>query len=122
MSLQGKQVLKPLSMPKFNPVWKDVEGDWCKNESLASVPFSPLEARIAKEKPGLSQGLEKLRSLLGEEGFKKHTERQHASGGCRRLPAALPFGEGMHPQPEGSLWRLQGPYCGVRHRGQIKQG
>ena len=71
MSLQGKQVLKPLSMPKFNPVWKDVEGDWCKNESLASVPFSPLETRIAKEKPGLSDGMEKLRSLLGEEGFKK---------------------------------------------------
>jgi hypothetical protein len=75
--IKGNQALRPLSMPRFNPVWKDVEGDWCKNESLASVPFSPLESRIAKEKPGLSQGLEKLRSLLGEDNFRKFISPLH---------------------------------------------
>ena len=77
MGLKDKQILKPLAMPKFNPVWKDVEGDWCRNESLASVPFSPLESRMAKEKPGLSDGLEKLRSMLGEENFRKFISPLH---------------------------------------------
>ena len=71
MRQKEMQGLKPLAMPKFHPVWKEVEGDWCRNESLASVPFSPLESRIAKEKPGLVKGLGKLRSLLGEESFRK---------------------------------------------------
>ncbi len=77
MNLRDKEGLKPLTMPKFHPVWKDVEGDWCRNEALSSVPFSPLESRIAREKPGLTAGLARLRSLLGDEKFGKFISPLH---------------------------------------------
>ena len=69
--------LKPISMPKFKPVWKNVEGDWCKNEALSTVKMKPLEERIAESRPSLSTGLGKLRSLLGEEKYQKLVEPIH---------------------------------------------
>ena len=71
MEAKKNRGFQPLAMPKFHPVWRDVEGDWCKNEALSSTPFSPLENRIKEEKPGLSEGMSKLRALLGEEKFSK---------------------------------------------------
>lgn len=37
-----------------------------------SVPFSPLEERIAKEAPHLSEALEKLRTAMGVNDFDKY--------------------------------------------------
>ena len=77
MDAKKDRGLQPLAMPKFHPVWSEVEGDWCKNEALSSAPFSPLESRIKEEKPGLSEGISKLRALLGEEKFNKFISPLH---------------------------------------------
>ena len=69
--------LQPLTMPKFNPVWKEVEGDWCDNEFLSAVPITPLEERMAEKKSPLLEGLRKLRSLLGDSVFDKHISPLH---------------------------------------------
>ena len=69
--------LTPISMPEFKPIWQDVEGDWCKNETLFSVEMSPLERRIAEERPSLSASLGKLRSLLGDKKYQSLIDPIH---------------------------------------------
>lgn len=47
------------------------------NTKVVTVQFTPLESRMAKEKPELMPGLQKLHELLGEESFKKHISNIH---------------------------------------------
>ena len=63
-SLQGKG-LTALRMPAVSPALSDVEGDWCQNPHLRVEERTPLDARIAAERPALSSGLKKLREALG---------------------------------------------------------
>lgn len=44
---------------------------------VVTVPFTPLEERMAKEKPQLMPGLEKLKAALGEELFHRHISNVH---------------------------------------------
>lgn len=44
---------------------------------VVTIPFTPLEERMSKEKPYLMDGLGKLRDLLGPEKFKKHISSIH---------------------------------------------
>jgi hypothetical protein len=48
-----------------------------KETKVVTIPFTPLEERMAKEKPELMEGLMKLRELLGVEKFKKHISTIH---------------------------------------------
>ena len=42
-----------------------------RDAKVVTVPFSPLELRMSKEKPYLMEGLAKLREKLGEDDFKR---------------------------------------------------
>ena len=44
---------------------------------VVTVPFTPLEERMAKEKPQLMEGLLKLHELLGDEKFKRYISNVH---------------------------------------------
>lgn len=44
---------------------------------VVTVPFSPLEKRMAKEKPQLMPGLKKLREELGDAEFERLITRIH---------------------------------------------
>lgn len=48
-----------------------------KDTRVVTIPFTPLEERMAKEKPYLMEGLYKLRELLGPELFKRHISSIH---------------------------------------------
>ncbi len=45
---------------------------WAENQCLHAEILTPLEQRLATEKPQLLSGLEKLKSLLGREKFEQH--------------------------------------------------
>lgn len=45
--------------------------------TVVEIPFSPLEQRMAKEKPYLMEGLHQLHKDLGEETFKRLISRIH---------------------------------------------
>ena len=40
-----------------------------KDARVVTVPFTPLEQRMAKEKPYLMEGLAKLKEILGRRQF-----------------------------------------------------
>lgn len=42
-----------------------------RDAKVVTIPFSPLEIRMSKEKPYLMDGLAKLREKLGDEDFKR---------------------------------------------------
>lgn len=44
---------------------------------VVTVPFTPLEQRMAKEKPHLMEGLKTLRAELGDDGFKRLISKVH---------------------------------------------
>ena len=44
---------------------------------VVTIPFTPLEERMSKEKPYLMEGLAKLRDLLGPDKFKKYISSVH---------------------------------------------
>lgn len=44
---------------------------------VVTVPFTPLVARLAEEKPQLLPGLERLQSGLGEKKFQKYINTIH---------------------------------------------
>lgn len=48
-----------------------------KDPKVVTVPFSPLEERMAKEKPYLMDGLRMLHETLGEADFKRLISRVH---------------------------------------------
>ena len=72
-SLQGKG-LTALRMPAVSPALSDVEGDWCQNPHLRVEERTPLDARIAAERPALSSGLKKLREALGEATYTQYID------------------------------------------------
>lgn len=69
-----KRLLKVVKMPKVAPLLDDAEGDWCKNPSLYTEEFAPLETRVERKHPALAQGLVKLKQLLGEENYTRYIE------------------------------------------------
>lgn len=48
-----------------------------KDTKVITIPFTPLEERMAVEKPELMDGLLKLRELLGAEKFEKYISTIH---------------------------------------------
>lgn len=48
-----------------------------KDTRVVTIPFTPLEQRMAKEKPYLMEGLKKLRDILGEQKFKRYISTVH---------------------------------------------
>ena len=44
---------------------------------VVTIPFTPLEERMSKEKPYLMEGLALLKDLLGPEKFKKYISSVH---------------------------------------------
>ena len=46
-----------------------------RDAKVVTVPFSPLELRMSKEKPYLMEGLAKLREKLGEDDFKRQIQK-----------------------------------------------
>ena len=44
---------------------------------VVTIPFTPLEERMSKEKPYLMEGLAKLHDLLGPDKFKKYISSVH---------------------------------------------
>ena len=52
-----------------SPALGGVEGDWCPNPHLSVVEKTPLEARIAADRPALVEGLKKLRQAIGETKY-----------------------------------------------------
>lgn len=44
---------------------------------VVTVPFSPLEKRMAVEKPQLMPGIKKLREILGDKEFERLITRIH---------------------------------------------
>lgn len=48
-----------------------------RDAKVVTVPFSPLELRMSKEKPYLMEGLAKLRKKLGENDFKRLISKVH---------------------------------------------
>ena len=48
-----------------------------KDARVVTVPFTPLEQRMAKEKPYLMEGLAKLKESLGEDSFKRLISNVH---------------------------------------------
>jgi len=48
-----------------------------KDARVVTVPFTPLEQRMAKEKPYLMEGLAKLKEILGEDSFKRLISNVH---------------------------------------------
>ena len=67
------KILKPVKMPAAaSPASRDVEEEWCADPHLSTVEMTPLEARLAAKSPELTEGLVKLRSLIGEESYAKY--------------------------------------------------
>lgn len=48
------------------------EPAWVQSQHLSTVPLTPLEERIAAEKPHLLENLQKLKTLLGTEAFDRY--------------------------------------------------
>lgn len=48
-----------------------------KDARVVTVPFTPLEQRMAEEKPYLMEGLAKLKESLGEDSFKRLISNVH---------------------------------------------
>ena len=44
---------------------------------VVTVPFSPLEERMQKEKPEVFARLQKLKEIIGEETFKRLVSKVH---------------------------------------------
>ena len=44
---------------------------------VVTIPFSPLEERMQKEKPGVFERLQKLKAIIGEETFKRLVSKLH---------------------------------------------
>lgn len=44
---------------------------------VVTVPFSPLEERMQKEKPEVFERLQKLKAIIGEETFKRLVSKLH---------------------------------------------
>lgn len=44
---------------------------------VVTIPFSPLEERMAKEKPVVFERLQKLKAIIGEETFQRLMSRVH---------------------------------------------
>ena len=66
------KILKPVQMPAAaSPASRDVEEEWCADPHLSAVEMTPLEARLAAKRPELAEGLEKLRSLIGDDAYAK---------------------------------------------------
>ncbi len=57
-----------------SPALGGVEGDWCQNPLLTAVEKTPLEARIAADRPALQEGLKKLKASLGEAKYVKYID------------------------------------------------
>ena len=48
-----------------------------RDAKVVTVPFSPLELRMSKEKPYLMEGLAKLKEKLGQDDFKRLISKVH---------------------------------------------
>ena len=72
-TLEGKG-LTAIRMLAVSPALIGVEGDWCQNPHLRVEKKTPLEARIAAERPALSAGLKKLKTALGESKYAKYID------------------------------------------------
>ncbi len=44
---------------------------------VVTIPFSPLEVRMEKEKPYVFERLQKLKAIIGEDTFKRLVSRIH---------------------------------------------
>ena len=44
---------------------------------VVTIPFSPLEERMQKEKPEVFERLQKLKAIIGEETFKRLVSKLH---------------------------------------------
>lgn len=44
---------------------------------VVTIPFSPLEERMKKEKPEVFERLQKLKAIIGEETFKRLVSKLH---------------------------------------------
>lgn len=64
--------LEPVKMPKVAPTIVGAEGDWCHNSHLSTEQLTPLEDRLAVQRPILCEGLGKLRQLLGANRYEKY--------------------------------------------------
>ena len=53
------------------------EEDFVLAAKVVTVPFSPLELRMSKEKPYLMEGLAKLKEKLGQDDFKRLISKVH---------------------------------------------
>ena len=67
-----EESLEAVKMPKVAPAIAGAEGDWCHNSHLSTEKLTPLDERIALSRPFLSEGLKKLRDLLGTEKYEKY--------------------------------------------------
>ena len=93
METLKERCLTALKMPTVRPALSDVEGDWCQNPHLSTTELTPLEARLAAERPALCEGLKKLRGLIGESAYAKHISGLHnlTRGGQTLLMVAGSF-------------------------------
>mgnify|MGYP004448119651 FL=1 len=48
-----------------------------RDSRVVTIPFSPLEVRMKKEKPIVFERLQKLKEIIGEEKFKRLVSRIH---------------------------------------------
>ena len=48
-----------------------------RDAAVVTVPFSPLEKRMQKEKPAVFEKLVELKKLMGEEKFKRLMSKIH---------------------------------------------
>ena len=64
--------LETVKMPRVAPAVAGAEGDWCHNSHLSTEKLTPLEDRLAVQRPVLCEGLGKLRQLLGTERYDKY--------------------------------------------------
>lgn len=74
MSVPKRKGLTAIRMPAVSPALIGVEGDWCQNPHLHVEERTPLEARIAAERPALVPGLKKLQATLGESKYTQYID------------------------------------------------
>lgn len=56
---------------KQKPVINNATGDWAPNPHTRMVRLTPIEERIKEERPELSEGMTRLREILGEDVYQK---------------------------------------------------
>ena len=52
-------------------VINNATGDWAPNPHTRMVKLTPIEERIKEERPELSEGMTRLREILGEDTYQK---------------------------------------------------